>query len=520
MGGGSQDDAYNLVLDSQNNVYIGIRMGLGSTTNQKPVYFSPTDSLPLTPAIEPSDYYKTTFLVKFSSTGQYIGKKALQGDVGSYYPSSPSNFSSAISDLAISNDTLHFIVGLHYGLHLDDNVTVPSTYHYDPLNPSSGQGMQYHLAKYDTNLNYISSMVLPVADHSGFQHETTRFVYDENQNRYYLGGYRIPSVPLTYDSNSVVNASFLFAIDGSDGSLTWHRELYSPLVNNQLDHSHFTSIKIDNNSDVYMSGRAYRKYNDNNLKIYDPHDSLNTTFPIIMPSSIWTNIPFVVKLNSSGTMQWVKTPTNFANGRQENSAPMPEGLALKSGELAFGSSEANFEWDGLYHPVVPFHRGDPALVRLDKQTGDVIGLHAIPGGTDYDAMTAVAVDNDGNYVTGGFFIGTLFFNTPGIAPITSAGESDFFVAKLGAYACGTNSTEKFNNIKVNVYPNPTNDIVNIETDETLLDYVVYDMNGREIQNGMFGSSNQINLQNATNGVYFVKVTTVYNNVATVRVIKK
>src|SRR5690606_28414713 len=288
--------------------------------------FSPTDFLPLTPAIEPSDYYKTTFLVKFSSTGQYIDKKALQGDVGSYYPTSPSNFTSAISDLVISNDTVHFIAGLHYGLHLDDNVTVPSKYHYDPLNPSSGQGMQYHLAKYDTSLNYVSSMVLPVADNSGFPHETTRFVYDEALNRYYLGGYRIPSVPFTYDGNSVVNASFLFAIEGTDGSLIWHRELYSPLVNNQLDHSHFTSLKIDANSNIYIPGRTYRKYNDNNLKIYDPHDSINTTFPIMIASSVWSNVPFVIKFNSNGMVQWVKTPTNFANSRQENSAPIPEGL--------------------------------------------------------------------------------------------------------------------------------------------------------------------------------------------------
>ena len=132
----------------------------------------------------------------------------------------------------------------------------------------------------------------------------------------------------------------------------------------------------------------------------------------------------------------------------------------------------------------------------------------------------IAVDKDGNYITGGFFIGTLFSNTTGVTPITSAGESDFFVAKLGAYACGTNSTEKFNNLKVNVYPNPTTDKITIETDETLLNYIVYDMNGREIQNGMFGSSNQLNLQNAANGVYFVKITTIHNNVATVKVIKK
>src|SRR5690606_3125652 len=160
------------------------------------------------------------------------------------------------------------------------------------------------------------------------------------------------------------------------------------------------------------------------------------------------------------------------------------------------------------------------LLRFDKQTGTTIGMHPTGDPGSYKTMTAVAVDNDGNYVTAGHFVGTLFSNTAGITPITSTGESDFFVAKLGAYACGTNSTTKFNNIKVNVYPNPTNDIINIETDETLLNYVVYDMNGREIQKGMFGSSNQLNLQNATNGVYFVKVTTIHNNVATVKVIKK
>lgn len=202
LGGGSTDQVYNLVLDSQNNVYIGISMGLGSTTHQKPVYFSPTDSLPLTPAIEPSDYYKTAFLVKFNSTGQYLGKKALQGDVGSYYPS-PSNFSSSISDLAISNDTLHFIVGLQFGIHLDGNVTVPSQYNFDGLNPALGNNFQHHLAKYDTNLNYVSSMLLPIADNTGFRPETTRFVYDQNLDRYYIAGMRSVNVtggliPLTY----------------------------------------------------------------------------------------------------------------------------------------------------------------------------------------------------------------------------------------------------------------------------------------------------------------------------------
>ena len=240
-----------------------------------------------------------------------------------------------------------------------------------------------------------------------------------------------------------------------------------------------------------------------------------------MTPLVWTNLPYITKFNNNGVVQWVKIPSGFANSNQSNNAPAPKGLALKSGEVAFGSSEGSFEWDGLYHPAIPMHRPDPALLRLDKQTGDVIGLHGIPAGGDYDASTAVAVDKDGNYVVGGFFYGgALFPNTPGIAPLNSAGESDFFVAKLAAYACGTNSTQKFNTLKINVYPNPTNDVINIETDEQLSNYIIYDVSGRQIQSNLFAGSNQINLQNVTTGVYFIKVTTMQGNSGTVRVVKK
>src|SRR5690606_7855740 len=101
------------------------------------------------------------------------------------------------------------------------------------------------------------------------------------------------------------------------------------------------------------------------------------------------------------------------------------------------------------------------------------------------------------------------------------GKYDFFVAKLAASTCGTAvSTDKFNNITVNVYPNPTADIVNIDTPETLHNYEVYNVLGQQIQNGMFNGTNQINLHGATAGVYFIKVTTVQGSSATVEVVKQ
>jgi len=106
--------------------------------------------------------------------------------------------------------------------------------------------------------------------------------------------------------------------------------------------------------------------------------------------------------------------------------------------------------------------------------------------------------------------------------IYSVGSSyNFFAAKLAESVCGTPvSVGDFNKLKINVYPNPTNDVINIDTDEQLFNYIIYDVNGRQIQNGNFENNNQINLQNVNTGVYFIKVTTVQGNSGTVKVVKQ
>src|SRR5690606_28812240 len=153
--------------------------------------FSSTEVLPGNPNNPNtiSDFYKTTFLVKYDSNGQFIWKKALQGDVIS------STRDSGLLDIVIdSNDIIHFIVGFKAGTHLDSHVTVntPVTIY------------QYYLAKYDTAGNYISSMQLPIPHNTGFVPPSFTFKLDEARNRYYIGGFRSyvntnENIPLTYD---------------------------------------------------------------------------------------------------------------------------------------------------------------------------------------------------------------------------------------------------------------------------------------------------------------------------------
>src|SRR5690606_30422109 len=221
--------------------------------------------------------------------------KALQGDVDS------SNRAAQILDLAISNDTIHFIVGLQNGTHLDNHVTVPSTV----------SAHQYYLAKYDTDLNYVSSMPLPIPDGTGFSMRDTRFIYDDNINTYYIAGERIgsPLVPLTYNGQAIVNRSYIIAFKGNDGSKKWIREIYSdPGTSSNLSGNKISSVIIDENSNVYIGGSRFRHPTYLDLKIYDPANPSNTTYNITTGADY--TVPMIVKFNSNGDVQWVQATTS------------------------------------------------------------------------------------------------------------------------------------------------------------------------------------------------------------------
>ncbi|MBS7321842.1 MAG: T9SS type A sorting domain-containing protein, partial [Myroides sp.] len=510
IGGGSDDLAYNLVLDSNNNVYIGgyFNPAVSNSAGTYPVRFSPTDSLP-TNSNDP-DYYKKIFLVKYDNNGNYEGKKALQGNVNG------TNGAAQVLDLAISNDTLHFIVGLQQGTHLDNNIVIPNTI----------TNYQYLLAKYDTNLDYVNSMVLPITDGTGFSVRDVRFTYDQNTNTYYVAGERIgaPLVPLTYDGQTIVNRSYIIAINGNDGSKKWIREIYSDTgTSSSLAGNKIASVVIDENSNVYIGGTRFKHPSYPDSKIYDPADPSGTTYNITTGADF--TVPMIVKFNSDGDVQWVQATTAFSPGVLAPDLRHGVGIAINNNEVVLGAQGGSDFWGNIeiVRPTTNY-QADPILVRLDKQTGNVLGVHDIQGeALSTKRMTAVATDSDGNYIVGGSFNANLFMNNNiGITPLISTGESDFFVAKLANSLCGSGnvSTNKFNKLTVNVYPNPTTDIVTIETDENLFNYSVYDINGREIQTGIFGNTNQINLQSASNGVYFVKVSTTQGSSATVKVVKQ
>ena len=520
IGGYEDDWAYNLALDSKNNVYIGATVTLGFHAYAKPqyfyTYFSPTDSI-ITPGSTRN--YREPYLIKYDSNGQYQGKKALNDTIQNSY----AGLGPVIYDLYIdSKDTIHFIAGLYYGTYLNGAITVPSQYVYTP-HPHYTYHTQYHLIKCDTDLNYVSNMVLPVDPDTGFVGSSFTFKLDEARNRYYIAGFRSvlnpnENIPLTCAGTAFTNEAYVLVIDAGNGSEIWRREMERENIND--DCRIYDLVVDDANGDIYIGGKLKKSSNER-VKIIDPKNPTNNPYDFVfdVPSG---NLPFIAKLNKDGAVQWARTPSGY------NWYAGPTGLyfgfevALRHNEVAFATMGAHTIWDGFSINRPPNHKIDPLLVRFNKQTGAVIGMHDIQGSAGQDHMiTAVTVDNDGNYVVGGSYYGNLFTDRGVTNQLGYIGKYDFFAAKLAASVCGTAvSTEEFNRLQLNVYPNPTTDIVNIDTDEQLSNYIIYDVSGRQIQSNLFAGSNQINLQNVNSGVYFIKVTTVQGNSGTVKVVKK
>lgn len=143
------------------------------------------------------------------------------------------------------------MVFLDSGTHLDGNVTV-------------GNGYKFFIAKYDLNLDYVNSFELPLEDNTGFNlNGRTKFVYDASKHQYYIAGMRGSVTgtvqPLKYDGGAFVERSFILAIDDSDGSEKWRREIYStPLVSGDQPANCIFALTVDNDSNVYVAGSFHQ----------------------------------------------------------------------------------------------------------------------------------------------------------------------------------------------------------------------------------------------------------------------
>ena len=463
---------------------------------------------------DPQEALRQGFLLKYDTdNGDLLWWKDLQGDV------SASNWFITINDLQIdSNNVLHTIVGFKEGVHLDGALTVPAV--------GDVNDYHYYLLKFDGATGNLLGTPLLLPLDGGLTEWYTKFRYDENLNRYYIASGHFNSLSSIISFNGVDFgqqydvSSYLFVVSFNPDDLQdwWYREI----VVEGGGSSRLGGIEIDSNSDIYIGGGYFltnpSSNPDTNHAYFGDHTFSNAL-------SYNGTRPFILKMNSQGVVQWSSIPSSITSaGGVNGTIYTAYDVAINGDEVALATVGTNMEWDDFSMTRNEGHGQDPVLVRFDKQTGEVIGMHDIMGfGANNNYLTAVTADNDGNYVVGGAFRYGLFNDNPNdIATLyNTAGTStytDFFMARLAATQCGTSvSNAVFHKPQLRLYPNPTNGLVYIEAQEVIQSYELYNIVGQRL---MGGNGNVINLQDLSQGTYIVKVKMQGGSVMTSKVVKQ
>jgi hypothetical protein len=180
-------------------------------------------------------------------------------------------------------------------------------------------------------------------------------------------------------------------------------------------------------------------------------------------------------------------------------------------EGAMGGSMGNANnWDGVsFNRPLLSNAQDPVVVCFNKNTGSVIAIEDVerPFGFN-DEVTALAVDNFGNYIVGGYVTSSLFNNDPNVPVITnSGGDSDFWFARLAKTDCNgvPLSNDSFEKSKASISPNPAQGRVQVNGDENFSSYSIYNIAGQEVLSGNLSSDQQLNISTLSLGMYFLNL---------------
>lgn len=202
---------------------------------------------------------------------------------------------------------------------------------------------------------------------------------------------------------------FLTKFDSS-GNFVWAKDFLATATTSRASYS----ISIDSSENIYLSG-YFRLATD-----FDPGPGTTSI------TSVGGNDMYILKLDSSGNLVWVKTigsgGHDFAYSVINDSSGNVYVTGGFTGTVDFdpGAGTANLTSAGGI---------DAFLLKLDSSGGYVWAKSIGGSGDDYGQ--SITRDTAGNFIIGGFFSNTADFDPDGgVFNMTSAGGRDAFVVKL------------------------------------------------------------------------------------------
>jgi hypothetical protein len=483
IGGRNNDVAYDLKLDTLGGVYISGTV-LSSTPGDT-VWFD-KDTIYGTPTSSPKPLYKTFFIAKYDTSGNYKWLRFPEPDTLSTFSKTSVSLSSEVSP----NGTISLLAYLGSSGSFAKGGYIIST----TVTPG------LHIIKYGANGNFIKGFPLSISEGDPLSLSRLRMAWDYKNDVYYLlstnGGDPSVSDQPKFGTTKMTGSNCLAKFSNTGASL-WVKQSSTGGYTGAIS----STPILDANGDIYI---GTSEYSGGNFLGY-----------IASNKSTGLTIPCAFKINAAGSLVWGKNGSSSSNAKGICIAVSPT-----KNEVAFaGGYLAKFYWDKDSMYAVP---SNAFFIRLKASDGSTIAVDSITGG-DTEWPSTISVDKNGNFYLGGIFTSTL--DVKGFSTINKyGGKNDFYIAKFGVADCKAPVSINENDLQksiVKIYPNPAQDVITFEALQSGSEVRLFNVMGQQMHS--FVAKNikeQVSINHMASGMYLVQIRNVDGEVYTAKIVKE
>jgi hypothetical protein len=149
---------------------------------------------------------------------------------------------------------------------------------------------------------------------------------------------------------------------------------------------------------------------------------------------------------------------------------------------------------------------------------EILGYHVYKSSSEfgnYSKLTSTPITSL-NY-TDSSFTSTDWYQIKAIK-LQTTGSGTFLNPSIGiSNNVSTLTSEQFNSASISIYPNPSEEIINLITNEKINSYKIFDLQGKLIQEDTL-QNNQLNIKSLENGMYLLQLF-LEKNIVTKKIIK-
>lgn len=285
--------------------------------------------------------------------------------------------------------------------------------------------------------------------------------------------------------DSIYSDVFISKLDAS-GNFVWAKQIVGTGGPYRWNYGY--SITLDDFGNVFTTG------------LFQGSADFNPSAGVFNLTSGGLYAAFISKLDFSGSFVWAKTMTGSGNASANSIA-----LDTSGNIYTVGTFQYTIDFDpGVGVLNLSGSVSDNIFISKLDASGNFIWAKNM-GGTSSDKGLSIALDSLGNIYTTGEYAGTTDFDPdPAVFNLTSSGLYDVFVHKMSQTPTGINKITNQNNIAL--YPNPTNNFIDIETGLKNYSISVFDNMGKLILHEKENQNKaRIDVSGFSNGLYFIQL---------------